>query len=114
MRVSITLDFLRSHDHGIDPDRAGQIAVDRGRDPIAIELAPLDNQQVKVAIRPHGATSRRPKQDDLLRVGGLHDSLDDIREDGRVRLALFFLVLLCMATSRLFLWCVSTWMTKFY
>jgi len=90
MRVSITLDFFRSHDHDIDTYRAGQITVDRSSDPIAVELAALDDQKVKVAVRPHGATCRRPKQDDPLRVGGLHDALDDVREDGRVRLAVTF------------------------
>src|SRR5439155_1320174 len=76
MRVSITFDFFRSHDDGIDTYLTGQMAVDRGRDPVAVKLPPLDDQQVQVAVRPHRAARRRSEQNDLLRVGCLHDPLD--------------------------------------
>src|ERR1700730_15161460 len=50
MRVSITLDFYWSDHYGIDAYLAGQMAVDRRGDSMAVELTPFDNQQVKVAI----------------------------------------------------------------
>ena len=109
MRVAITLDFLRRHDHGIDADRPGQIAVDCSRDAMAIELPALDNQQIEVAVGAHGATRRRPKQDDPLRLGSLHDPLDNVRKDCRIGFAHSFFCFGIQWHGRLSMWRVSVY-----
>src|SRR5438876_1184407 len=50
----------------------------------------LDGQQIIVAIRSHRAARRGTEEDDLLRRGHAHDSLYDVRENRRVRLAPVF------------------------
>jgi hypothetical protein len=52
MRVAITLDFLRSRYDGIDTYRSGQVAVNRGRDAMPIELTPLTTSKSRSLSGP--------------------------------------------------------------
>jgi hypothetical protein len=58
MGISITLDSFWSHDHDIHTNLAGQMTGDRSRDPMAVELAPFDDQQINVAVARHRSASR--------------------------------------------------------
>ena len=45
-----------------------------------MNLPPLDNEQIEVAVRSHLAPRGRPEQDDLVWLGRLDNTPDDIRE----------------------------------
>ena len=82
MRVAIALHFLRRDDDHIDGRiRAGQVTINLGCDSSPVKLAPLDDQEIKVAVRSHLPAGGRPEQDDLVGLGRLDDTPDDVGKD---------------------------------
>lgn len=79
MAVTVLLKFLWRRDKHVNglayPD---EVHVDLLDEMPTRKIAVfLYHQQIEIAVRPHVAAGGRPEQDDALRLGHLHDPLND-------------------------------------
>ncbi len=89
-RVAILVDVLGRGHHDINSRAcAGEVPVDIPANPVAIELAALDDQEISVAVRTHLISRGRPEEDDLVRFRGFDDALNDFGQDLLVYLPVF-------------------------
>src|SRR5439155_25816613 len=78
-RIAIALHLIGRDKYDINSClRVAQMTIDSGQKAPVVELPPLDDQEIEVAVRSHFPSRRRAEQDDLVRLGRFDNTPDDV------------------------------------